>query len=134
MFNAIRRWGIAFIVVSAIAVAPVAYGSHGSQPNRLAGQIGEVALDENVLATPDLIRAFVPTGSKSHRCLVTFAESTIADVLGPAPFCGPRTVGGVDGVLITIHLDDEVADLYLSLTVFQQFSKSYGSPMLYRGT
>jgi len=134
MFNAIRRWGIAFVVVSAIAVAPVAYGSHGSQPNRLAGQIGEVALDESVLATPDLIRAFVPTGSKSHRCLVTFAEATIGDALGPAPFCGPRTVGGVDGVLITIHLNDEAGDLYLSLTVFQQFSKSYGSPMLYRGT
>ena len=52
---------------------------------------------------------------------------------GLAPFCGPRTVAGVDGVLITIHLEEEVADLYLSLTVFQQFSKGYGPPALYRG-
>lgn len=128
-----RRWGVAFVVAAAIAIAPVAYGSHGSSTNRLTGQLGEVALDENVLLTPDLIRAFVPTGSKSHRCLVTFAESTIGDALGPAPFCGPRTVDGVDGVLITIHLEEEVADLYLSLTVFQQFSKDYGPPVLYRG-
>ncbi len=129
-----RRWGVAFVVAAAIAIAPVAYGlarlehqpPHGSA-------VGEVALDENVLLTPDLIRAFVPTGSKSHRCLVTFAESTIGDALGPAPFCGPRTVDGVNGVLITINLEEEVADLYLSLTVFQQFSKGYGPPVLYRG-
>ena len=134
MFEAIRRWGVAFVVVSAIGVVPVAYGSHGSDPSRLAGRIGEVPLDESVLRTPDLIRAFVPTGSTSHRCLVTFAESTIADALGPAPFCGPRTVGGVNGVLITIHLEEEVSDLYLSLTVYQQFAKTYGAPMLYTGS
>ena len=78
-----RRWGAALVVAAAIAIAPVAYGSHGSSTNRLTGQFGEVALDENVLLTPDLIRAFVPTGSKSHRCLVTFAESRSEMRSGP---------------------------------------------------
>ena len=134
MLKTLGRWSLALIVVSAISAVPIAYGSHGSGPNRLVGQVGEVVLDEGVLATPDLIRAFVPTGSKSHRCLVTFGESTIADVLGPSPFCGARTVNGIDGVLITIHLTDEVSDLFLSLTVFQQFAKTFGAPVLYRGT
>ncbi len=79
------------------------------------------------MLTPDPIRAFVPTGSRDKRCLVTFSETTITDVVGPAPFCGARTVHGVPGLLITIHLEQPVYRLYLSLTVFQQFAKAFAS-------
>jgi hypothetical protein len=39
----------------------------------------------------------------------------------------------VDGLLITISLREELADLFLSLTVYQQFAKGYGAPVLYTG-
>ena len=84
------------------------------------------------MLTPDLIRAFVPTGSRDQRGPVTFSETTITDVVGPAPFCGARTVNGVPGLLITIDLEQPVDRLYLSLTVFQQFAKAFGQPELTR--
>jgi hypothetical protein len=64
---------------------------------------------------------------------VTFSETTI-DSVGPAPFCGARTVNGVHGLLITIPLEAPVDHLYLALTVFQQLAKGYGQPTLYTGT
>lgn len=133
MWKAIQRWVLVLVVLLAVTAGPVAYGAVASHSTNPVGRIGNVALDQRFLLTPDLIRAFVPTGSKDSRCLVTFSESTIADALGPAPFCGPRRLHGVDGVLITVHLDTEVDDLYLSLTLFQQFAKGYGEPELYRG-
>ena len=98
-----------------------------------AGRLFTPSLNESELLTPDLIRAFFPTGSKDQRCLVTFSETTIESV-GPAPFCGARTVNGVEGVLITVPLEAPADHLYLALTLFQQFAKSYGQPTLYTGT
>jgi hypothetical protein len=43
-------------------------------------------------------------------------------------------VNGVHGLLITIPLEEPTDRLYLALTVFQQFAKSYGQPILYTGT
>src|SRR5262245_54163440 len=131
MLKEIRRWVIALAVVSAITV-PIAYGSAAHTPSPV-GRMGYISLNENELLTPDLIRAFVPTGSKDQRCLVTFSETTI-DSVGPAPFCGARTVNGVEGVLITVPLEEPVDHLYLALTLFQQFATGYGQPTLYAGT
>jgi hypothetical protein len=133
MWTKLRRRLTVLVVVSAIA-APVAYGSIATHSTSPVGQIGSVSLDERYLLTPDLIRAFVPTGSRDPRCLVTFSESTIGDYTGPAPYCGARTVNGVKGVLISVWLEQPVDDLYLSLTIFQQFAKGYGQPQLYKGT
>jgi len=130
-----RRWGVAFIVVLAVAVVPLAYGSHGAQSeDGPAGMIGAgfVRVNESHLLIPSLARAFVPTGSKSHRCLITYSEST-GGADGSTVYCGARTVDGVDGLLITISLREELADLFLSLTVYQQFAKGYGAPVLYTG-
>ena len=131
MFKDIRRWAIALALISAITV-PVAYGSVAHTPSPV-GLMGYVQLNEGELLAPDLIRAFVPTGSKDPRCLVTFSETTI-DSVGPAPFCGARTVSGLDGLLITVPLEEPAEHLYLAVTVFQQFAKSYGQPTLYTGT
>jgi hypothetical protein len=131
MLRELRRWVIALAVVSAITV-PVAYGSVTHTPSP-TGLMGYVQLNDSELITPDLIRAFVPTGSKDQRCLVTFSETTI-DSVGPAPFCGARTVNGVAGLLITIPLEEPVDHVYLAFTVFQQFARSYGPPTLYSGT
>ena len=66
MLKETRRWAIALAVVSAITV-PVAYGSVAHTPNPV-GRIGYISLNETELLTPDLVRAFVPTGSKDQRC------------------------------------------------------------------
>jgi hypothetical protein len=131
MLKELRRWVIALAVVSAITV-PVAYGSAAHTPSPV-GLMGYVQLNDSELIAPDLIRAFVPTGSNDQRCLVTFSETTI-DSVGPAPFCGARTVNGVNGLLITVPLEAPTANVYLAFTVFQQFAKSYGQPTLYTGT
>jgi hypothetical protein len=131
MLNEIRRWTIALALVTAITV-PMAYGSAAHVPSPV-GQVGYVQLNQSELATPDLIRAFVPTGSKDQRCLITFSESAI-DSVGPAPFCGIRTENGVVGLLITIPLEEPVDHLYLALTLFQQGARIYGQPSLYTGT
>ena len=131
MLKELRRWTIALALVSAITV-PVAYGSVAHTPSPI-GRVGYIQLNESELLTSDLVRAFVPTGSKDPRCLVTFSETTI-DSVGPAPFCGARTMNGVEGLLITVPLEESADHLYLALTVFQQFAKSYGQPTLYAGT
>ena len=131
MLKELRRWVVAFAVVSAVTV-PVAYGSVAHTPSPV-GTMGYIQLDNSELIAPDLMRAFVPTGSTDQRCLVTFSETTI-DSIGPAPFCGARTVNGVHGLLITIPLEAATDHLYVALTVFQQLAKSYGQPTLYTGT
>ena len=102
MLKELRRWVVAFAVVSAVTV-PVAYGSVAHTPSPV-GTMGYIQLDNSELIAPDLMRAFVPTGSTDQRCLVTFSETTI-DSIGPAPFCGARTVNGVHGLLISINLE-----------------------------
>ena len=132
MLKELRRWTIGLALVSAITV-PVAYGSVAHTANPV-GQVGYIQLNDSELLTPDLVRAFVPTGSKDQRCLVTFSETNIESV-GPAPFCGARTVHGVEGLMITVPLEEPSTDfLYLALTVFQQYAKGYGQPTLYTGT
>jgi hypothetical protein len=131
MLKAIRRWTFALAVVLAITI-PVAYGSIAHTPSPV-GQVGYVQLNQSELLAPDLIRAFIPTGSKDQRCLITFSETTI-DSVGPAPFCGARTLNGVAGVLITIPLEQPTDHPYLALTLFQQGAKGYGQPTLYTGT
>lgn len=131
--GSLRSAGVGLLVVASIVFVPLAYGWHGAQSeSNPAGQIGagEVAVDESHLLTPSLVRAFVPTGSKSHRCLVTYGEST-GGLDGSTVYCGARTLQGVDGVLITISLRDELSDLFLSMTVYQQYAKEYGTPVLY---
>lgn len=133
----LRRRGVAvaLLVISVAVVVPLAYGNHGEQnESGPAGLIGAgfVRVNENHLLNPALVRAFVPTGSKSHRCLVTYSEST-GGTAGSTLYCGARTVDGVDGLLITISLREELDDLFLSMTVFQQFAKGYGAPVLYEG-
>jgi hypothetical protein len=131
MLKELRRWTIALALLSAITV-PVAYGSVARTPSPI-GRVGYIQLNESELLTSDLVRAFVPTGSKDQRCLVTFSETTVLDSLGPAPFCGARTLNGVEGLLITVPLDGPADHLYLALTVFQQFAKGYGQPTPYPG-
>jgi len=57
---------------------------------------------------------------------VTFSETTIESV-GPAPFCGARTVNGVEGVLITVSLEAPADHLYLASPSFNSLRRATGS-------
>jgi hypothetical protein len=80
-----------------------------------------------------VVRAFVPTGSKSVNCLATLNETNIFPVPN-ALFCGerePSGFGGVPGMLISVFLPQPAtADFVLSVTLYQQGAKTYGAPVL----
>jgi hypothetical protein len=82
-----------------------------------------------------VIRAFVPTGSKSVNCLATMNEIGTSDpVTGITVFCGEREpfgFGGVPGMLVSVFFPQPPpSDLVLSLTLYQQGAAKYGPPVL----
>lgn len=83
-----------------------------------------------------VIRAFIPTGSKSVNCLATLNETNIFPVPN-ALFCGerePAAFGGAPGMLISVFLTQPVTpDFVLSVTLWQQGARSYGAPVLCTG-
>jgi prepilin-type processing-associated H-X9-DG protein len=79
------------------------------------------------------VRAFVPTGSTSTNCLVTFSESNFA-VPGLTLFCGQREFHGQQGLLISVFPPQTIpTGLILSMTVYQEHAHGYGPPVLYTG-
>lgn len=80
-----------------------------------------------------VVRAFVPTGSKSPNCLATLNE-TNAFAFGIVLFCGerePAGLGGTPGVLISAFFPQPVPPGFvLTLTLYQQGATSYGAPVL----
>ena len=127
-----RTLGVAAVVLATAVVAPFALAELGENHPAASIGAGFIQLNETHLLTPNLVRAFVPTKSASQRCLVTFAESS-GGTDGSTVYCGARSVNGVEGVLITIILRDSLTDLGLSMTVYQQFAKEYGAPVVYTG-
>jgi len=83
-----------------------------------------------------VIRAFVPTGSKSVNCLATLGETNIFPVPN-ALFCGerePSAFGGVPGILISVFLPQPVSpDFVLSVTLWQKGATQYGATVLCTG-
>jgi hypothetical protein len=81
----------------------------------------------------EVIRAFVPTGSRSVKCLTSLNESNNA-VSGIVVFCGerePPAFGGTPGILVSVFFPTPVPpDLVLSLTLYQQGARRYGAPVL----
>jgi len=133
LLSGLRLCGIAGAVAAVAFLVPIAYGAMNE--DHPAGSIGSgyAELTEDHLLNPGLIRAFIPTQSVSRRCLVTLSESTFGQA-GTTVFCGARQREGVDGLLITLLLPSEAPeDLYVALTVYQQFAKGYGQPVLYTG-
>jgi hypothetical protein len=73
-----------------------------------------------------VVRAFVPTGSRSTNWLATFNEmANSANPFGIVLFCGarqPAGLGGVPGVLVSVFFPQPVspAGFVLSVTLYQQ--------------
>lgn len=89
----------------------------------------------NPLEGNSVIRAFVPTGSKSVNCLATMNEiGTNAFPTGITVFCGERepfAFGGVPGMLVSVFFPQPApSDLVLSITLYQQGARKYGPPVL----
>lgn len=83
----------------------------------------------------NVIRAFVPTGSKSHDCLTSLNEiRTDAYPVGITMFCGerePSGFGGVPGMLISVFFPQTPpADLSVGITLYQKGARKYGTPVL----
>lgn len=83
----------------------------------------------------NVIRAFVPTGIKSHDCLTSLNEiRTNAYPTAITMFCGEREpfgFGGVPGMLISIFFPQTpAADLSVGVTLYQKGARSYGVPVL----
>jgi hypothetical protein len=86
-----------------------------------------------------VIRAFVPTGSKSVNCLATLNEiRTNVFPTGLTVFCGERepfAFGNVPGVLVSVFFTQPAPpDLALTVTLYQQGAKKYGAPVLCNGS
>lgn len=80
---------------------------------------------------PALVRAFIPTGSRSVKCLATMNETTFA-TMGSVFFCGERDspIYG-SGVMITILYPAAAPSNYAtSLTVWQAGARQYGPPVV----
>ena len=107
------------------------------QPVRAESEVSPGAASVNLTSAqlfpnnPALVRAFIPTGSKSVLCLTSLNESTFASV-GMVVFCGQRDspIKG-SGVMVTILYPSAVpSDYGTSLTIWQAGAKYYGAPIV----
>jgi hypothetical protein len=87
----------------------------------------------NPLENNQVIRAFVPTGSSSPKCLASLNDSNDATT-GIVLFCAERqpfAFGNVPGTLVSVFFPQPVIpNLILSVTLYQQGAKRYGAPVL----
>ena len=135
-----RILAVAALAVLALAVSVLNGGTaHAFQgiPNHPSAAIGAANVTvthDQIGEAPSVIRAFVPTGSASSKCLVTFADSPNAAGAGQTVYCGQRVQGGVDGLMITVfHPGDLPSDAVVVLTVYQERALFYGSPVPFTG-
>jgi hypothetical protein len=99
---------------------------------------GSVNLTTAQMVDTSTVRAFVPTGSKSGNCLTSLHEiNTNFFPTGITVFCAerePSAFGGVPGVLVSVFLPQPAPpDFAMSVTLYQQGAKSYGTPVLCAG-
>jgi hypothetical protein len=133
-----KRFGFYTLRLVALALLAVIAGSGKSSSATSPGTVligaGNVLLgDEEVTSGGLTVRAFVPTDSLSPNCLTTFSESNFA-VPGLTLFCGARVFDGQKGLLISVFPPQVIpTGLVLSLTVYQQGARGYGTPVLYTG-
>lgn len=139
------------VVICAAAIAVVGLGVSLRQPmmaqtpsadteltrlNTVSLNLTSAQLDP--LEGNQVIRAFVPTGSKSVNCLATLNEiGTEIPITGMVLFCGERepfAYGGVPGMLVSVFFPQPPGpNLVLSLTLYQQGARKYGTPALCNG-
>jgi hypothetical protein len=134
-----KRFGFYTTGLVALALLTFTASSGKSTSATSSGTVligaGNVLLgDEEVTSGGLTVRAFVPTGSLSRNCLATFSESPNFAVPGLTLFCGSRVFNGQKGLLIGIFPSQVIpTGLSLSLTIYQEGARGYGTPVLYTG-
>ena len=116
-----------------LASAQDGNAQQASNPNTVSLHLTSAQLDP--LEGNGVIRAFVPTGSKSVNCLATLNEiRTDVFPTGITLFCAERapiSFGAVPGVLISIFFTQPApSDLTVDLTLYQKGALKYGAPVL----
>jgi hypothetical protein len=111
-------------------------GSEGADLKTVSLNFTSAQLDP--LEGNQVIRAFVPTGSKSVNCLASLNEiGTNAFPTGITLFCGerePAAFGGVPGMLVSVFFPQPAPSaLVLSVTLYQKGANKYGTPVLCTG-
>lgn len=133
-----KRFGFCTTGLVAVALLTFTASTRQSSSATSAGTVligaGNVQLgDEEVTSGGLEVRAFVPTDSLSPNCLATFSESNFA-IPGLTLFCGARVFNGQKGLLISVFPPQVIpTGLVLSVTVYQQSARGYGTPVLYTG-
>jgi hypothetical protein len=110
--------GVSLVGVPTSAVEPVTL------------RLDRFALDESFVKpnAPTELEAFIPTGSRDRRCLVTLNESSFA-VAGTTVYCGNRLIDGEYGLFVHVFLPEPApADVVFRLTVYQN-DAAYGDPV-----
>jgi hypothetical protein len=75
------------------------------------------------------LAAFIPTGSDSRKCLVTFLESNDAGA-EPTIYCGMRVLDGQPGVWLHVFLArPSIPELFFDVAVYQKGAREYGRPI-----
>ena len=115
----------------------------GVAQTELEGSLNTVSLNFDAsyldpLEGNNVIRAFVPTHSKSVNCLTSLNEiGTNIPLPGLVVFCGerePSSFGNVPGVLVSVFFPQTPApDLVMSVTLYQQGARRYGTPVFCNG-
>ncbi|MCI0356304.1 MAG: hypothetical protein L0099_14875 [Acidobacteria bacterium] len=138
----VRNSALAVVALAVLAVAvsvlsggPAhAFQGIPRQPSIPIGAGNVTLTADQIGEAPSVIRAFVPTGSASPKCLVTFADSPNAATAGQTVYCGHRVQGGMDGLMITVlHPGDLPSDALIIVTVYQERAMFYGSPLPFTG-
>lgn len=127
-------------VVLSLGALLLAFRPIGVAETELEGSLNTVSLNFdasylNPLEGNNVIRAFVPTHSKSVNCLTSLNEiGTSIPLNGIVMFCGEREpfgFGNVPGVLVSVFFPQTPdPGLVMSITLYQQGAKRYGTPVL----
>jgi hypothetical protein len=130
-------------VLLCLAALVFGFRPTGVAQTELEGSLNTVSLNFDAsyldpLEGNNVIRAFVPTHSKSVNCLTSLNEiGTNIPLPGIVVFCGerePSSFGNIPGVLVSVFFPQTPApDLVMSVTLYQQGARRYGTPVLCNG-
>ena len=131
----LKRFSYLLVLVALLAVTLAGIRAQSVSPSHPSIPIGTayIALNSSHVNPSEgsVIRAFVPTGSVSPKCLATLGDSNFAQA-GNVIYCVPRQPSGLGmGVVAVIFFPGMPPnDLVANITLFQEGALRYGTPVL----
>ena len=122
------RQALTFLASTLFLLIPATSFSQSVEAPRI-GSVRILFGDDEVTKNRFAVRAFVPTGSSSDRCLATLSDTNFA-IPGMSVFCAPREFKGQKGLLFSVFFPEPIPDgLILSATIYQEGAVGYGAPV-----